>query len=418
MKTIISNIRIPSGRPCSASGVVLIAFVLSSLALAQRAQAVSPAPDGGYPGGNTAEGQSALFSLTSGTFNTAVGFSALRSNTEGNFNTAAGAGTLLANTGYQNTAVGAGALLSNTTGFGNTADGAFALFSNTEGGDNTAVGINALFNNTTGEGNTATGVFALLSNTTGGDNTAMGGSALSSNTTGNDNTAIGVGALDGNSTGSSNIAVGNFAGSGLTTGNNNIDIGHVGFAGESDTIRIGVGQTRAFIEGVSGTVVAGTGVVVTASGQLGVSPSSERFKENIKPMDKASEAILALNPVTFRYRKEIEAARRAQFGLVAEEVAKVNPALVVCDKEGRPFSVRYDQVNAMLLNEFLKEHRKGEEQDLAISELKSALRQQEKRFESKLAQQEQQIAALTTNLQRFASDIELNEAESRALAGK
>jgi trimeric autotransporter adhesin len=354
----------------------LIMLLVSWFALSSMARAVLPAPDGGYPGGNTAEGQQALLSLTTGTYNTAVGFLSLRSNTSGNFNTAAGAGTLLANTGYQNTAVGAGALLSNTTGFGNTAEGAFALFSNTEGGDNTAVGTNALFSNTTGEGNTAIGFFALLGNTTGGDNTAMGGSALSSNTTGNDNTAIGVGALDMNSTGSSNIAVGNFAGASLTTGNNNIDIGHAGFAGESDTIRIGAGQTRAFLAGISGTAIAGTGVVVTASGQLGVSPSSERFKENIKPMDNASEALYSLKPVAFRYKKEIDPAGISQFGLVAEEVEKVNPDLVVRDNDEKPYSVRYDQINAMLLNEFLKAHRKMEDQQKQIDTLTAQLKHQ------------------------------------------
>jgi hypothetical protein len=365
---------------------ILLAFCF--LGPSPRAQAVTPAPDGGYAGGNTAEGQQALLSLASGTYNTAVGFLSLRSDASGNFNTGVGAGTLLASTGYQNTAVGAGALLSNTTGFGNTADGAFALFSNTEAGDNTAVGTNALFSNTTGEGNTAIGFFALLSNTTGGDNAAIGGSALSSNTTGNDNTAIGVGALDVNSTGSSNIAVGNFAGSSLTTGNNNIDIGHGGFAGESDTIRIGVGQTRAFIDGISGTAIAGIGVVVTAGGQLGVSPSSERFKESIGSMDKASEAILELKPVTFHYKKAIDPQAIPQFGLVAEDVEKVNPDLVVRDKEGKAYTVRYDAVNAMLLNEFLKEHRTVQELKKEIAALRATVKEQAKLIQKVSAQTE------------------------------
>ena len=163
--------------------------------------------------------------------------------------------------------------------------------------------------------------------------------------------------------GSNNIALGSFAGSNLTTGDNNIDIGNSGAGAESDTIRIGDSalQNRTFVAGISGIPITGTTVVVNGSGQLGVSPSSQRFKDEIKTMDKASEAILALKPVTFRYKKEIDPARISQFGLVAEEVEKVNPDLVVRDKEGKPYSVRYDQVNAMLLNEFLKQHRTVEE---------------------------------------------------------
>ncbi len=135
-------------------------------------------------------------------------------------------------------------------------------------------------------------------------------------------------------------------------------------------------------------------------------------------MDKASEAIHALKPVTFRYKQEIDPTGISQFGLVAEEVEKINPDLIVRDKEGKPYSVRYDAVNAMLLNEFIKEHRKNEEQEATISQLQSKLTQQQKRFESKLAQQEQQIAALTADLQRVAADIELNKPESRAVAEK
>ena len=178
-----------------------------------------------------------------------------------------------------------------------------------------------------------------------------------------------------NTTGSSNIALGANAGGNLTIGNNNIDIGNAGVAAEANTVRVGTQgtQRRTFIAGISGVAVAGSTVVVNASGQLGIAASSERFKDEIKPMDKASESIFALQPVTFRYKKEIDPTRTSQFGLVAEEVEKVDPALVVRDKEGKPYTVRYDQVNAMLLNEFLKEHRKNEEQEKTIAELKSGM---------------------------------------------
>ena len=356
-------------------GLLLVSLLLAYFALSQQAHAVVPAPDGGYPGGNTAEGSSALLSLSIGTYNTALGLFSLRSNTTGNFNTATGAGALLSNTADQNTATGAGALLSNTIGIRNTANGAFTLLSNTTGIENTANGCQALYNNTSGSENTANGAFALYYNTTGHDNAANGQAALVNNTTGNDNTADGVTALDNNTTGSNNIAVGSTAGFNLTTGDFNIDIGNNGVTGEAFTIRIGdvETQTRAFIAGIFAVPVTGTGVVVDSDGQLGVAASSQRFKDEIKPMDKASEAILALKPVTFRYKHEIDPRRIPQFGLIAEEVENVNPDLVVRDNEGKPYSVRYDQVNAMLLNEFLKEHRQNEQQEATIAELKNEI---------------------------------------------
>ena len=201
-----------------------------------------------------------------------------------------------------------------------------------------------------------------MATTTGANNTAIGRQALLSNIAGSGNTAIGRDALADNTTGSNNIAVGIGAGVSLATGDNNIDIGNAGGGSESNTIRIGNGQTGAFVAGISGVPVTGTTVVVNIFGQLGVAPSSKRFKDDIKPIDKASESLLRLKPVTFRYKKEIDPEARQQFGLVAEEVEKVNPNLVVRDKEGKPYSVRYDQVNAMLLNEFLKEHQKVEQQ--------------------------------------------------------
>jgi Chaperone of endosialidase len=423
---------------------ILIIFALVCFALLPIAQAVVPPPDGGYPGLNTAEGQKALFSLTTGQGNTAVGWFTLESLTTGNFNTAIGAAALVLNTGDQNTATGTAALFLNTTGFQNTANGAFALLHNTDGSDNTATGFQALFNNTTGvnntavgvntlgdnttgsgntaignlalifndtgDSNTATGAGALSNNTTGGDNTANGVLALSGNTIGNNNTAIGrialssntngggntangfgalqlningnlntatgFNALLSNTTGSFNIALGFSAGSNLTTGDNNIDIGSTGATGESGTIRIGAGgsQTRAFIAGIRGVTTGNADaipVLIDSVGQLGTMSSSRRFKDDIRPMDKASEAVLALKPVTFHYKSD--KTNRPEFGLIAEDVAAVNHDLVVRDDNGEIYTVRYDAVNAMLLNEFLKEHRKNEEQERTIAELKSGM---------------------------------------------
>jgi BclA C-terminal domain len=220
---------------------LLTPLLLACFALSQMARAevdVSPPPDGGYPGGNTAEGQKALLNRTSGIYNNAIGIYSLLSLTTGSYNTGEGAGTLLFNNANENTATGAGALLFNNAPR-NTADGAFAMFLNTTGVDNTAVGDRAMLNNTTGAGNTAVGSAALLSNTIGNHNSAFGFSALFSNTEGNRNVAIGLGALGQNTTGNDNIALGYLSGSDLTAGDNNIYIGNVGVANESNTIRIG-----------------------------------------------------------------------------------------------------------------------------------------------------------------------------------
>jgi hypothetical protein len=308
-------------------------------------------------------------------------------------------------TGVRNTANGFAALNSNTTGERNTATGRAALTFNTTGNNNTADGHDALFSNGSGIRNTATGSFALFSNTTGPDNTAIGYFALFSNTTGNSNTASGYDALLNNTTGIGNIALGNFAGANLTTGDNNIDIGNQGVAGEAGTIRIGVvgTQTATYIAGIMGkTVPRSTPVFINANGQLGTVTSSARFKDEIKPMDKVSEALLALRPVTFRYKPELDPNGIPQFGLVAEEVEKVNPDLVVRDADGKPYTVRYDAVNAMLLNEFLKEHRK-------VEELK-------KDFQATVAQQQKEIQALTSTvkeqtaqIQKVSAQLELNK---------
>jgi hypothetical protein len=270
-----------------------------------------------------------------------------------------------------------------TTGFFNTANGSQALGSNTIGNSNTASGAAALLNNTTGNDNTAIGAGVLPSNTTGSFNTATGLSALASNTTGFNNTANGYQALQSNTTGNSNIALGFQAGMNIT-GNSNIDIGNVGVGGESRTIRIGTKPTHrnTFIAGISGsTVPTGIAVIVDANGHLGTTTSSARFKHAIKPMDKASEAILALKPVTFRYNKELDPASIPQFGLVAEDVEKVNPALVARDAEGKPYTVRYEAVNAMLLNEFLKEHQKVQRLEAALAAINEQLKAQDAKID-------------------------------------
>jgi len=459
---------------------LFVVFTLICSALSPRAQAVVPAPDGGYPNFTTAEGDNALKALTTGIWNTAVGTFSLFSVSTGNFNTAVGAGSLALNTGDSNTATGAAALLfntlgaqntavgtaalesnsygnfntatgafalfnnyessntangayallSNTGGFANTANGANALESNTFGDNNTANGVNALQSNTTGYVNTANGSHALELNLTGDNNTANGGSALLSNRLGSSNTADGHFALSSNydgdnntangayalemmGAGSGNIAMGFFAGCALLSGDNNIIIGNSGVDSESNTIRIGTvvagmncfvlqqaAHTATYIAGISGTAVVGDTVVVDENGQLGTATSSQRFKKAIRPMDKTSEAILALKPVSFQYKSDSKGTLR--FGLIAEDVAKVNPELVVRDRDGEIYSVRYDAVNAMLLNEFLKENRIVQEQKAIVAQLKQD-------FQSRLAEQQKQIEALTAGLQKVSAQIEASK---------
>ena len=359
---------------------LILLLATASFALRPTVQAVIPPPGGGYANGNTALGTNALLNLSTGANNTALGNIALQNNTDGNYNTATGANALSLNfSGSGNTANGYNALGGNTTGLANTAVGKDALGSNTYGSTNIAIGDVALTLNTGGSGNTAVGVNALAANTTATSNTASGLAALMSNTTGANNTASGVSALLSNSTGSSNIALGYQAGINLTTGDNNIDIGNQGVANEAGKIRIGTRGTHnaVYIAGIFGaTVTGGAAVSVDNKGHLGTTTSSARFKNNIQPMGPASESLLALQPVTFRYKKELDPENIPQFGLVAEQVAKVNPDLVVRDEQGRPYTVRYEAVNAMLLNEFLKEHRKVEALEETVTQLKSALEQQ------------------------------------------
>ena len=339
---------------------------------------------------NTATGLNALYSNTIGRYNVADGFNALYSNTTGANNAAIGSQSLLHNTtGNYNTATGTVALYSNTTGQYNTADGCQALYHNTTASTNNAIGFQALFSSTTataniangyqalfsnvdGYSNTATGykalyantayrnnavgASALLENTDGHYNNAVGVGALSDNTTGVGNNAVGDDALDTNTTGSNNVAIGDLAGDNLTTGDGNVCIGASvgGIAGESDTTRIrNIGATPQDTSiYVTLDVVGGSKLGYVAL------TSSRRYKDEIKPMDKSSEALFALKPVNFRYKPEINPDRAERFGLIAEEVEKINPDLVSYDSGGKPITVRYESVNAMLLNEFLKEHRK------------------------------------------------------------
>ena len=428
---------------------VLVCFAfLPQMHAAPNAYGVPP-PDGCYPGFTTAEGCNALANLTTGAGNTGIGWYSLFFAGSSSFSTGVGAGALVLNGGDSNTAVGAAALLLNTTGTENTAVGVdamvyngtgqfnnafggFALFSNTDGFSNNAVGDHALFesvhgaqntavgdlalanNDITGSGlgnfNTAVGSESLLANTNGDSNNAVGAYALSSNTTGVFNQAMGFDALGSNDTGAANVAIGDSAldslhgvhsyntvvgdqaGADLTAGDDNIYIGATAAAGhdvESGTIRIGdplfVGA--CYIAGIANsTPNDGANVHVDANGRLTPSVSSARYKKDIKAMDKASESLLALKPVTFSYKNDAKAIQH--YGLVAEEVAKVNADLVVVDDGGKPWSVRYDEVNAMLLNEFLKEHRKVEHLEKQVEKLTAGLQRVNDKLEmSKAAPQ-------------------------------
>jgi hypothetical protein len=340
--------------------IFLVGFLLACFGFLNGAQAVVGDPQDWFGGGNTAVGEDALFNLTEGgQFNTAVGLFSLSVLTGGGFNTGVGAGALLVNTGNDNTAIGAAALVSNVTGEENTATGTSALGLNVDGNwntavgsqalasntdyDNTAVGFRALAFNTTGHSNTATGRNALLNNTLGTNNVGIGRDTLGSNTTGNSNTAVGYGALFTNTTGSANVALGAFAGKGVITAFNVICIGD-GVLGADVNNTTWIGN----VYGVTPQNQITAPVVVSSDGQLGTVASSERFKKDIATMDKASEVILSFRPVTFHYKSDTKDT--PQFGLIAEEVANVNPALVLPDKQGKPYTVRYDAVNAMLLN--------------------------------------------------------------------
>jgi Chaperone of endosialidase len=364
-----------------------ILSVVACFAFLPKAQAACGVPDAGCANFNLAEGQNALLSLTTGQWNTALGAFTLSSNTEGSFNTAVGTAALISNTAGRNTAVGAGTLVNNVTGSGNTAVGTAALqHSNVSGlgiGWNTAVGDQALFSATTGPWNVAVGVSAIHDNTTGFGNVGVGFNALS------------------DTTGDANTALGHAAGSNATTGDGNVYIGAGmnGVAGESDHTYIrNVGTDE-----VSGGTAAFV-IVDTATGRVGHAPSSRRYKEDVKPMDKTSQAVFALKPVTFRYKKEIDRSRALSFGLIAEEVAEISPDLITRDREGKPETVRYEAVNAMLLNEFLKEHKK-------VEELQATVAQQQKGIEVLTAQFKQQAA----QIQKVSAQLEVNKPAAKVV---
>ncbi len=411
-----------------------LALALFGLAPAPKAFGVSPAPDGGYPGNNTAEGTNALFSLTSGINNTAVGANALLKTTDGGynaafgsralennvhglFNMAVGTQALFNNTASANMAVGFRVLFNNTTGNNLTGVGAGALFNNTTGDNNTGIGSGVLIANTTGGYNTAVGRQALLRNTSTGLNVAVGDSALASfnGTTAFDgaNTALGSVALAAETSGEENTAVGRRALEFLTAGSNNTAVGWR--AGDSvltasGTVCIGSSAAGAndndttYIRNVGTTVqpfAAGVVDLVTvrlSDNRLGRNGSSQRYKEDIKPMDKASEALYQLKPVTYRYKKDIDPNQNLDYGLVAEDVAKIDPKLAIRDGNGRIESVRYMAIYNMMLNEFIKEHRK-------VEELQATVAQQQKGMEVLAASLKEQAA----QIQKVSYQLEVNK---------
>jgi hypothetical protein len=389
--------------------LVVILSAMACFAFSQQTRAACDSPDPGCPGANLAEGYLSLQSLTTGVYNTGIGTYSLLSLTDASLNTGVGAGALFSNTERENTAVGAGALFSSTTGHDNGAVGAFALFTNDTGNFNNAVGHSA-----------------LQSNVDGSQNNVMGDAAMFDNMSGSRNTAVGDDALFNCVAGNSNVAIGDEAGTSIV-GDHNICIGANtnGAAGDNNTIRIGDnlpsggigvldgGALANFVligtglntGGISvstligfGNVSIGTGLQTTTgastcniggifnqtppagSHAVMVGPnnqladatlSSRRFKKDIAPIDKISEGILALRPVTFHWKTDN--TNEPEFGLVAEEVAEVNLDWITRNPQGEISGVRYETIPILLLNEFLKEHKKVEEQQANIAELKSTV---------------------------------------------
>ena len=360
---------------------LLIMLTLLCFTLLPKAQAVSPPPPGGYPNFTTAAGDHALQALTLGVGNTAIGTFSLFSVTTGSFNTAVGAGSLDLNVGDSNTATGAAALLFNTTGTENTAVGTAALEFNNSGNVNSAFGALALISNT-GSNNTAIGDRAMLNNVSGGSNTAVGQAVMLNNHTGNANIAIGVQALGNNDSGNGNIVLGNVAGSGITTANNVICIG-LGGANVDN---------RTYIANINTTTVSGGGTdtvtVDLSTGLLGHLSSSRRYKEEIQPMNNSSETLYRLKPVTYRFKKEIDTSQSLDYGLVAEDVAAIDPNLAIRDGKGQIEAVRYTAINAMLLNEFLKEHKKVEDLEGTVASLVTTVKEQAAQIQKVSAQVE------------------------------
>src|SRR6266446_3725268 len=369
---------------------IIFTTALSALVcfgLCQQVQSATDTPDpGSLPTSNTADGQGALGSLTTGLYNSAFGFLSVLSLSDANFDTGVGAGALLVDNGGTNTAVGAGALFSNSTGSDNNAFGTFALFNNIDGTFNNAHGRNALLNSQ------------------GDQNNAMGDDAMEDNTTGSFNTAVGDDALFFNVDGNNNVAIGDEAGTGLGASVNNCIAINVPGAGPFAVL-----DNTCFIGSIFDQPVSDVGtqeaVFVDQFNVIGITASSRRFKHDIQPMDKASEAILALKPVSFKYNADKYG--RTQYGLVAEDVAEVNPDLVVQHKGGEISTVRYEQVNAMLLNEFLKEHKK-------VQGLEATVAQQQKGMEVLTAQLKEQAA----QIQKVSAQLEVNKPAPQVVANK
>jgi hypothetical protein len=382
--------------------LLCLTSVMATSALAQQ----PPDPVTSDSLANTAMGTNALLHVNldeSGCHNTATGEDALYSDTSGSYNTASGFSSLFSNTtGNNNTAFGFQSLYFNTTGIDNAANGYQALYKNTTGTFNTASGSGALYGNTTADYSTASGYEALY-NSNGGSNTASGYQVLYANTSGGNNTASGVHALASNTTGSSNVAFGWHAGYNLTTGSNNVDISSVGVAAENGAIRIGTTgtQTKAFIAGIYGTSVSGSAVMVNSSGQLGVVVSSERFKTDITPIGTDTAQLQALRPVKFHLKSDPNGA--VQYGLIAEEVAKVYPQLVVRDENGRIDGVRYDELAPMLLNEM-------QEQQKVVAAQSAKIADQDQRAaaqDAKIGQLQQQLSGIQTALVKMQSPDQL-----------
>jgi hypothetical protein len=379
---------------------------------------------------NTAVGKDALTSNTDGAYNVAIGRSALSANVSGNFNMAVGTEALRDNTASFNLAIGFRTAFQNTTGKHLTGIGAAAMRNNTIGDFNTAIGAEASRENTTTSFNVAVGDGALtaFNGTTGTDgaNTALGSIALNALTSGQENVAVGRRALEFATSGSNNTIMGWRAGDGLTTGSGNTFLGSQAGANEGpdvdDVICLGtLGDTQAagqvtpnrcYIGNIVGVTTGGPApsvpVVIDQDGQLGTVASSRQFKEDIKPMDQASEAILKLKPVTFHYKnRDVKNDLTPQFGLIAEDVEQVNRDLVVYGKDGKLWTVRYDAVNAMLLNEFLKEHRK-------VQELEANDLEQQKEIKALIAIVKEQAA----QIQKVSAQLEASMSAPKVVANK
>ncbi len=395
IRTILNSVQLFMQR-----NLILIALAIGCCGLSLTVRAVTPAPDGGYAGFNTAEGTNALFSLTTGLFNTAIGGQALKLDTTGSSNTAVGVNALvLTTTGQENTAVGQGALGNNATGIRNTAVGLQALGHNTTSG-NTAVGYQALLANTTGTSNNAIGFRALSLNTTSSFQNAHGTNALV-RATGGLNNAFGDNALANVTTGTQNTAFGDLAGLSLTTGNGNVCIGAsvFGVAGETNITRIRninltPNNTGMFVE-------------VDNQGKLGFVTSSRRYKHDIEAMDKESEVLFSFKPVTYHYNGDINPSHGKVFGLIAEDVAKACPDLAVRNAQGEIEAFRTDSVNAMLLNEFLKEHRR-------VQDLKETVAKQEKEIRSLAVT----LKEATAQIQKVNARLDANKPAPRMVANQ